>query len=180
MKHDLKYILSRLNQEEFSLLVKTAKRNDYLFGKSIKKLIYYPYKLVKIELPDLFYNSEFNKIIKRFFKVSQEEITREPPEKLLSFILWIKDELEAIYRLENQYLSSPPDADLVKAGVSELDQFGELNVIDHLAGGDILKWKKVKKLPYYTVFDKLHKSKVEAQIHKNYQKISIDKQRLNK
>jgi len=140
MKHDLNYILSRLSHEEFRLLVKTAKRSNYLFGKYSKKLIYYPYKLVKMELPDLFHNAEFNPIIKRFFKVSQEEITREPPEKLLSFILWVKDELEAIYRLENQYLSSPPDMDLVKAGASELEQFGELNVIDSLVG----RWRCAK------------------------------------
>jgi len=133
-----------------------------------------------MELPDLFYNAEFNPIIKRFFKVSQEEITREPPEKLLSFILWVKDELEAIYRLENQYLSSPPDVDLVKAGVSELEQFSKLNLIDNLAGGDILKWKKVEKLPYYMVFDKLHKNAVETKIQRNYNKILTDKQRLNK
>jgi len=82
MKHDLKYILSRLSQEEFSLLVKTAKRSNQLFGKSIKKLIYYPYKLVKIEFPDWFYNAEFNPIIKRFFKVSLEEITRGTARKI--------------------------------------------------------------------------------------------------
>jgi len=180
MKHNLNYILSVLSQEEFRLLVKTAKRRNNLFGKSIKKLIYYPYKLVKMELPDWFYNAELDKIIQRFFKVSPQEIAREPPEKLLSFILWIKDELEAIYRLENQYWSSPPDMDLSNAGISELDQFGELNLIDSLAGGDILRWKKVKKLPYYIVFDKVHKNAVETKIQRNYNKILTDKQRLNK
>jgi len=69
--------------------------------------------------------------------------------------------------------------DLVKAGVSELDQFGELNVIDNLAGGDILKWKKVEKLPYYMVFDKLHKNAVETKIQRNYNKILISKKTNN-
>jgi len=166
--------LATLSQTELQVLVKTAKRSNTLFGKSIKELIYYPYKIVKIQLPKLLQNNELTQIVALFFKgVTTEKIDRAKLSELSSFIVWVIDQLEAIYRLENQYLSSSPDRDLVKAGVSELDQFGELNVIDNLAGGDILKWKKVKKLPYYMVFDKLHKNAVETKIQRNYNKIKL-------
>jgi len=169
--------LATLSTAELQLLLKTAKRNNTLFGKSIKELIYYPYKIVKIKLPKLLANNELTQIVALFFKgVTSQRINRTKTAELFSFIVWVIDQLEAIYRLENQYLSNPPDVDLVKAGVSELEQFSELNVIDNLAGGDILKWKKIKQLPYYMVFDKLHKNVVEARIQRNYNKIITDRQ----
>jgi|GEM_PF-1341386 len=172
MKKNLEIQLSTFSETELQLLLKTSKCSNQLFGKTIKDLIFFPYELVKIELPELFKNNDFSKIILLFFKdKTQSEINNLKTSELFSFIVWLIDQLEAIYKLENDYLTQTPDMDLIKAGVSELDQFGELNIIDNLAGGDILKWKKIKKLPYHIIFDKLHKNVVEAKIQKAYNRI---------
>jgi len=172
--------LAKLTPTELQLLFRTASRSNQLFGKAIKELIYYPYKTVKIKLPKLLQNSELTQIITLFFKDKGNDIDKAKPSELFGFIVWIIDQLEAIYRLENDYLTQPPDMDLLNAGVSELNQFNELNVIDNLAGGDILKWKKIEKMPYHMVFDKLHKNAVETKISRNYNKIITDKHRTKK
>ena len=60
------------------------------------------------------------------------------------------------------------------ANVARFDKFGELNIIDSLAGGDILNYEKVEKLDVATAWAKLYleKEKIEYQraLQKNAEK----------
>jgi len=161
--------LDKLSEAELQLLLKTARRSNRLFGQTAKDLIFYSYEFVKIKLPELLQNNELAQVVNLFF----DDFSQAKTSELFSFIVWIIDQLEAIYKLEADYLQQTPDKDLINAGLSELDQFGELNVIDNLAGGDILKWEQIKKLPYHMVFDKLHKNVVEAKIQKKFIQLKI-------
>lgn len=57
------------------------------------------------------------------------------------------------------------------AKIDKLDVFKEVNTIDALAGGDILKWEKVVNLEYELVFVKLYKSKLEAEYQERLSKV---------
>ena len=64
----------------------------------------------------------------------------------------------------------PPEPEMVAAGINELDELGDTNLIDALAKGDILKWEQVKDLPYEKIFDKQRKSTIESKIERKLRK----------
>ena len=74
--------------------------------------------------------------------------------------------------MEEQYLFSPPDSKLLQAGIKELDVLEDYNLIDTLANGDILKWKKIRKMPYSEVFNKQLKNTIEGRINKRLVEIN--------
>lgn len=78
----------------------------------------------------------------------------------------IEDNFKRINEYE-KLLFSETDSKLIGAGIENLNQFGDLNTIDALAGGDILKWELVLKLEWWDVFNKLYKTKIENDIRKN-------------
>lgn len=166
-----------MTKEEFNFLIEFGVRNNILFGMEVPMLIYMPYGFVKIELPEYLSTANVYEIINRIAKLQNIEETETDTKELIAFILWIKDEFEAIRKLESEHLSGSPDPDMLAAGVQELNELGEINVIDSLAGGDILKWEAIEKLPYYKVFDKLKKNMVENKVNKNYHKIISSKKK---
>lgn len=183
--YTLEHTLSKTTKEDLDVIVKSGKRINKVCGVEFERLIYFGYWFVKVELTELLRESKFTEMILLLLnEIGQiktiEEVSQENHTKLFQFVLWVKDELEAIANIELEYLQSEPDNDLINAGIKELDELGEINTIDNLANGDILKWEQIKKLPYYQVFDKLRKQTLESKINKRYQKILTDKQKRKK
>lgn len=182
MIYTLEHTLSRLSPEDLKILVANSKRSNKLMGVSIEGLIYRPYWFVKVELLDLIRSSNLTELIQKFTKAPLKKICKQKHSELFSFVMWVKDELEAIYKLEGEYLSSPPDIDLINAGIRELDELGEFNTIDNL----VKEWngaythEDVKAMPYHFIFDKLRKNNIEAKTSKQYNKIISDKQKKRK
>lgn len=162
---------NKITNQEFEIVKRFGKRSNILFGVEVPMLIYMPYRFVKIDLPDLLSEGNIQELIELICKQRSIEKKETKTSDIISFILWITDEFEAIQKLEQSHLSSAPDPDMIAAGSSELSQLGEINVIDQLAGGDILKWELVEQLPYHKVFDKLKKTTVENKVNKAYQQI---------
>lgn len=55
---------------------------------------------------------------------------------------------------------------MIAAGINELNILGDVNLIDALAGGDVLKWEAILDLPYGTIFDKQLRDNILAKIDK--------------
>lgn len=155
----------------YNFVKKYGKRTNTLFGAELEPLIYFPYGFVKIDLPSLLNENNIDEIIKLICDIKDISVKKIADKEKISLTLWLIDELEAIGNLEQNYLSSQPEPELIASGIDELNVFGELNIIDSLAGGDILKWEQVKQLPYHSIFDKLRKDNIERKINKNYNKI---------
>lgn len=168
-------VFENISKNEFEFIVKFGKRSNSLFGVELPSIIYFPYRFTKIDLPELMQEGNIEEIINIICKEKEIEIKEITQRETISFVLWLKDEIEAIHQLESRYLQSQPDPDMIAAGVNDLNEFGELNVIDSLAGGDILKWDEVGRIPYYKVFDKLRKNIIDRRINTNYQKILATK-----
>lgn len=179
--------LATLTETQFKLILNSGVRSSKIFNIEFESLILLSYGFVKIELVELLKSGDFSKIIQLALKEKGKEVTIEEVDNyshndLLSFILWLKDELDSIARLEREYLSSPPDADMINAGVKELDELGEFNVIDGL----VIQWQgaythdEVSKMPYHFIFDKLRKTTLETKISKNLNKIQQSKIKKHK
>lgn len=168
----------QLKKTDYAILFKNSIRKNTIFAIDISSLIYSSYWLVKNDLPQALEANNFSGAIEavcadRGYNIKAGRLTIE---EAMPFILFLVDELNTIAELEQRYLASPPDNDLLNAGVKDLDEIGALNVVDSLAGGDVLKWEAVKKLSYSTVFDKLRKNTLEGKIQKKYNKILRDKE----
>jgi hypothetical protein len=179
---DLNSKILSIKKADFHLLFKNCIRKNTIFGVEFKSLIYSPYWLVAKELPELINANEFELAILKLCESKGHGIRvvkLELPE-VLPFLFYVLDELNTLALLEQEYLASPPDNDLLNAGVKDLDELGVLNVVDALAGGDILKWDDIKALPYFQVFDKLRKNNLDAKIQKRYAAIQREKNKTKK
>lgn len=169
--------LQNIDKTDFDMLIRFATRSNVLFGVEVPALIYMPYRFVKIELPEMLGSMNVTELFKTICEIHSIEEKETTQIEIISFLLWLKDEAEAIQQLEQTHLSSTPDPDMEAAGVQELNQLGEINTIDSLAGGDILKWELVEQLPYHKVFDKLLKNLIENRVNKKYHKIISSKKK---
>ena len=167
--------VSKLSEEQFMFLMKNGKRTSVLNNFDFESLTEFSFKFVKKRIVELFKSGNFERVIVEafndrgivFFDCDVNFINNND---LLYFIFWIKDELELWAKNEQQYLSGEPNFELLAAGINELDQFGLLNIIDSLAGGDITKHESIWNMKYGHIFDKQWKSIIEAKVQKKLAK----------
>ncbi len=173
-----KYVLSI--QKDYEFIKKFANRKNGLCGVRMDDITELPYQTLKHDIPDHFKKGEFEKamhlILNHYGKnVTFGKVRKSKNNHKLCFLLWIKEQYEKIGKMEEQHLYSPPDAKLLQAGIRELDILEDYNLIDTLAQGDILKWKKIRKMPYSEVFNKQLKNTIEGRINKRL--VEINKQK---
>lgn len=167
--------MGRLGNATVEILTKRSKRLNTIAGEAFDDLTFLPYELLKHEIPNLVKQAKFEQVIFEIVRLRRNTVTLQEIEQLdnhdkLMFVFWVNDQYQLIANLEQQYLSTPPDPKLVNAGIKDLDVLGDVNLIDSLAGGDILKWEAVRNLPYAMIFDKQLKTTIENRINKKLAK----------
>lgn len=143
-------------------IIKYGKRSDTYKGVKYD-FIRLPYWLVKVELASALQEGNLFKAVEI---VVGEEV--EQNKESASFALWLFDSFKQILEMEEKALSSKPNQKLIDAGIERMNIFGELNIINTLANGDLLKYEEVKNIPYEDVFNKLLMDKIESEINKEY------------
>lgn len=157
--------------DNYAFIKKYSKRTGNFMGLNLDDLTDLPYETLKNTVPDLFDSGSFEKAIFEIVKHYKKNITfgkvrRQKNPKKLMFLLWVHDQYKKIGDIEAKYLYTPPDSKLLQAGIRDLDILGDLNMVDTLANGDVLKWEEIRRLPYSTVFNKMLKNTIEARINK--------------
>lgn len=89
----------------------------------------------------------------------------------MNYILQLKNILE----LESETLSTQPTAEQRHAGIDMFNDFGVMNTIKALAGGDITKYKEVEKIEYNVVYVHMLMNKTQAVFEENYRKVMKNK-----
>lgn len=181
----------RLNQhieliqpQVFDKLLKYGKRwnpeRDVI--KKIKTkplLLYYSYKFVKETLPSYLTSGNIEELlidlgIKKPHKLKAQEV--------IPLVLWFIDEIKSISKLEKDYLSTPPDAEMLSAGIETLNELGEWATVDML----VITWmgaythEEIWNMPYHEVFNKQREMKLRGDIQKKLAKIQLDKSKRKK
>ena len=145
-------------------IVKYGKRSNELNGVKYN-FIRLPYWVVKVEIANALEDGDL------FAAVRAVVPDAVHSSDAYAFALWILDSYKAVIEMEMKALSSTPDKKLKEAGIEQMNIFGELNVINSLANGDILRYEQIKQLPYEDVVNKLLMDKTENEINKEYQRI---------
>ncbi len=126
-----------------------------------------------LELKALARNGVDDAFIIKLFEFQNMEVKKLEKwniKKFFGAVNFIENQFKYLGKLE-QKLDTEIENDLIVAGIDELNKFGDLNVIDALAGGDILKWQQVLELTYEDVYNKLLKTKTEEDIRKRLEVI---------
>lgn len=76
--------------------------------------------------------------------------------------------MEDVCSKESTELELKPTAEQSKAGIKQLDKYGMMNLIDSLAGGDILKYEAVLMMEYTVAFTKLRMNKDSELFRRRY------------
>lgn len=170
--------LNGITDRELDLIVRFGKPKNTIGRYACKRLIFLPYGLVRKEIPVMQKANRHNDVVIELLKAQHGEdldLTDVTPNDALAFYLFVRKELEYIQKLEKNYLSSEPEAEMIGAGINELNQFGALATIHSLAGGDILKHKAVEAMSYYEVYQVLKLEKINRDINKRYAEIMAAK-----
>tara|TARA_R110000796_G_scaffold120506_1_gene234629 strand:+ start:3972 stop:4511 length:540 start_codon:yes stop_codon:yes gene_type:complete len=168
-----KRFLSKLPDTKF--LEKYTERKNGLLGIEVESIVHLSFRDVKETIPELFTSGRHEEALFLILKATKKKVKfmrvkRADNFDKLQFVFWIQDQYKAISNLEAEYLSTPPEQEMIAAGINELDVLGMTNLVDALAGGDVLKWETVKDLSYETLFDKQHKTTIENRISRRLKK----------
>lgn len=171
-KKDINYnqILSSLSLEETNLLIKAGKRSSIVCGHDWKSLIYFSYRFVT-EIPELLREGKIIEIIELGLKEKSVPFKPLKANELVSFVLWIKDELEEIARMESENLSKPPKPEMIAAGIDRFDKYGILNVIYSLCDKYGWTMEYVWNLKYEEVFNLQMYTKESNEFNESLSKI---------
>lgn len=167
----------KIQYQDLDLIFKFGKSSNKIGTYESKPFIELPYGLVKIDIPHFIKENDFENCIKEILLSQYDEVDLSSVEanEVIAFILWVREQLEFIYHIETTYLHTEPKPELLASGIQRLDEFGAMTTIDNLAGGDILKYEKIKALPYSEVYQKLKLDKIQAEIREQYEKIITEK-----
>lgn len=154
------------------LYAKAGKRSAKLHSVEIEDVRFLKFKTINA-IKDAMARSdertEFD-LLSAVFKNFDKEYKPLPrtEKETIEFIFFITDGIKGIAVMEREsFEEEASDVD-----TSGLDKFKEINIVDSLAGGDILKWNDIQDLPYFDVFIKMlmiqEKNKIDkARTHKH-------------
>lgn len=162
-------------------LLRMLKENDTLQGKTVVKMQQQPYSAI-VTLKKLYINQTPENITKMIELIFGLNHLQQMPIRITSYfpaLNFILNGLQYIAHLENMRLASEEKEELVIAGIHKMRVYGDLTIIDQLAGGDLLKWSEVEKMPWQHVFTKLCMEKDRAEIQENYTELMRTKNRTD-
>lgn len=79
--------------------------------------------------------------------------------------------LKEVLEREAKELTVQPKSDHLRAGIDMFNEYGVMNTVKALAGGNILNYEKVLKLEYSVVYLHLKMSKTESIFQDNYSEV---------
>lgn len=164
-------------------------RNNKLLGNELKELMQLPYLFIKDtliesinELTTSSYENEkelmskvrqvvWLVVQKNDLKINEKQFKSINDAVILSTFYHINDQLTQLLQLEQEHLSSAPDATLLQAGVMRLNQLGEMVTLMNLSKGDYFLAQRYGQLPYEEVFWLLSYNMISNDIEKKVNEI---------
>ena len=166
-----------MQQDSLDLVLKYGKASNKVGKYESESFINLPYGVVKIDLPNAQKSDDVKDIINVILQSQFEdfEAEKQSGNDLMYFLLWIKEQQEFIYNVEEQNLKSDPEPELISAGIHRLNEFGEDGTLESIAKDWNITPDEVREKPYHVIYRKMKKDKITKDIEKTYQKIVEEK-----
>ena len=141
---------------------KALKRSNVLCGRKAKSIREYSY--IKVDkFKNQLKNNEILEVISEILGISLGKILKTKHTDFVYFTKWLQDEFEVIGRMEAR-LYVEPSSEMIDAGIEELQEFGIMNVIKALSGGQVWKYKEVEDTNWNVIYVTLLMNKKENEI----------------
>ena len=171
--------IQSIKPNDFKNIIKFGKRwnpeKDKLKKTQTKPmLIYYTYEFVKVNLPSYLTSGNIQALLIEVFNL--KSIKGLQIQQVMPIFLWFYDELKKVKELEETYLSTPPDNDMLRAGVETLNELGEEATIDMLVKDwGVYTHDEVRQMEYHKVFNKLRLMKLQGDIQRKLANIQKER-----
>lgn len=156
--------------KQFNFVNKYMLRSTKIMGVdyNLEDFLKLSYKSLKMTIPELFkakmYDQIIHEVIKSKKKCTFRRVKRLNNKTKLYFLFHIIDIVKQINEIEKLTLSSPPKAELIAAGINELDKVGEISVKQKLSHRQIWKWREIEQMEYQDVYMWLLEDHIWARI----------------
>jgi hypothetical protein len=138
----------------------------------IESIIHLPLVDIKKNIPDLMQEGKYDEVISKVLSEDVKVTLKRKELDRFRILVWIEKQYEEINNREKLALERPPDFKMIASGIKKLDDFGYINTVDMLAGGDVTKWSEIEQLPYEVCFTKQYKTTIENDIQKKLLEIN--------
>lgn len=167
-----------MTQQDFDNLIEFGKRSNIVNGKEIQ-ITQLPFKFIKWKFSEMIEQGLIHESVFKALKYLKLDSNNLDIKQLNAIFLYLYDEILTekglINQLEQKYLSSQPDANMIGAGANRLAPFNTYLTLYNLANKDILKMNKIAKLPYQTLLDIQVMCKIENEVQSKYQELVLKK-----
>lgn len=169
--------LQGITQKDFQRMIKLGKPSNTIGGFTSKAFIELPFGMIKREIPELLKSDQPAETIILIMKHQFGDFTlgSASGNEIVSFLIWIKLNMERLQLAEKNNLSSEPEPELLAAGVMKLDEFGIDPTLEKIAKDWNYTPEQVAEFPYHKIYRKMKLDKVNRDIEKKYNKIMEDK-----
>ena len=166
-----------LNSSDIELMFKYGKSSNIVGGFESVSFMELPYATIKRDIVYLLKENSINEVLELIFKPQFKNfnINKVKEAEKISFIIWINEQLERVFKIEEQFLQSEPEPELIASGIDRLNEFGINPLMEKIAKDWNKTPEEIEKYPYFKIYQKIKMDKVQSEINKRYQKIIEEK-----
>ena len=168
-----------LNSSDIELMFKYGKSSNIVGGFESVSFMELPYAMIKRDIVYLLKENSINEVLELIFKPQFKSfnINKVKEAEKISFIIWINEQLERIFKIEEQFLQSEPEPELIASGIDRLNEFGINPLMEKIAKDWNKTPEEIEQYPYFKIYQKIKMDKVQSEINKRYQKIIEEKKK---
>lgn len=175
-KTSVKKFFENIDPDVFRVILDNVKPSNELLGITIPDIVSWRFCDVMGILDEAVKATPFEwclQVLVLHGKATESKLLKADSKAFIRFLKHVKNEIEKIGKLQEQ-LQSEPEADLINAGIDELNRFGSATIYYSISK-DPGEWDRISELPYGKLYTKLLLDKVQGDIQKRYNQIQIDK-----
>lgn len=146
----VKDLINEMDVTTFATLVKTVRPKNTLLGKESKGINAWPFGIV-MNCMGIDIITAANNLIEKEFDISQEDILEAPATEYVSFLSFVRNQLESVSKLMKTLESEDPSN---AKDVEELSKFGVIGIY-YSIDPNPLSWDALANLPFVTMFMKM-------------------------
>ena len=166
-----------LNSSDIELMFKYGKSSNIVGGFESVSFMELHYEKIKRDIVYLLKENSINEVLELIFKPQFKNfnINKVKEAEKISFIIWINEQLERVFKIEEQFLQSEPEPELIASGIDRLNEFGINPLMEKIAKDWNKTPEEIEQYPYFKIYQKIKMDKVQSEINKRYQKIIEEK-----
>lgn len=175
-RRTVKYLFENIDAGVFPVLLNSVRPKNRILGVELPDIMHWRFCDVMEFISCVNNLTPFEvaeKALSYHSKVDERGLLKCDSNEFMCFLKHVKKEVEKIAILQDA-LRSDPKADLVNAGIDNLNKFGQTTIY-YAISKNPLEWDKISEIPYAKMYTKMMIDKTQADIQERYNEILTEK-----